>query len=159
MSPCETSTFTILTMTREMREAIPGSRSSRGAANAGVERATSSKTTETVLFDMIPPDVFAGILRLRMRQTQVALRNEPPHDPGDDARNARGDSRIAVVARSCEGGRGEGNQQQGHGDGSLRHDFLQCFPGFSPPPASARWATDVASSCRFAERGPSRFWR
>src|ERR1700686_4259761 len=63
-----------------------------------------------------------GTLSLRMRPAQVILRSEHPYDPGEDARNARGDARIAIIARSCEGGSGEGNQQQGNGNGSLRHD-------------------------------------
>src|ERR1700694_4305012 len=96
-SPCGTSPLTILAMTRAMREAIPGSRSSLGAAKAGVERATSNKATETVLFDMISSNVFQGshhrprrLAGLRMWPAHVGLRNEDLHDSGDDVRNARG---------------------------------------------------------------------
>src|SRR6202140_4157813 len=73
--------------------------------------------------------MFRRALRLRIRPAQVTLRSEPLYDSGDDVRNARGDSGIAVVGRRCEGGRGNGKQQQGKENSSLRNYSSRCFAG------------------------------
>ena len=172
-SPCGTSTFTILAMTREMREAIPGSRSSLGAAKAGVERATSSKATETVLFDMIPPN--------------VPQRRDDSHHPPALTRFAYGcgklmspcgTSTFTILAmtremreaipgsRSSLGAAKAGVERATSSKATETILFDMIPPMFrcartilTTRPRRLASPTDAASSGRLAERAPSRSWR